>query len=659
MAYSDNPTSDKYSKNSEKSLFALKGILLMENGFISRTVSPDFGVDENVELLYHDGKNFTGASGKHFAIQLKSVETKNPYINKKGKDCIKIQFETSRLGYLLRNELPLGIVIVYDIKTSILYYEYAEEIYNQLTDINDGKLWKSKGKVMIYLNKDNILNAESAKKIHNKMLHMHQNAQMCLKAFGENYGIRTYDDELVKDKVDLNNPKVAIEHLESIGWKLIHENDFSMLLFLLNNVHQNDIFKSSKLTAIVATIYCESGQFIESHFFTSKYNQLFNDTDEYFDALKFIKYKTDFALGNIDYDGFQSTLEGIVQSIEGEYNQIVIRINLLHIKLLKETSNKKHNEETINDILSIIQALSKSKLSEKSKYHLASHNTFNIIIYYINYITSAIGTIKIKESTHTPIFNSEIIVFKRKEKLFEALVSSTLADIWNHAEKNNDRYLKASCLQNTSNYFFLKNLNALMMNVPELLTVESSKEQFETKINQAISSAKLFEDLGRFKDSYTSLSIGYEITAFYFFTQNTVINNQLSDLDNLLLKFTKRYGLPKYESEVTKYFNMKKDGSTYSEELVEEYADLILTSLKIPIDRKPNIILKIKDVHLFNLTEKSINFNLREDLRHTYSPYTHFKEPVIFMCDCKNCKHQSFPSHDINLIIKYITEHTC
>lgn len=659
MAFAGNPKSDKAGKNSQKSLVAFQSVFLMENGFITRTITPDYGVDENVELLYHTGKDYTDASGKHFAIQLKSVDSKNPYINKNGKDCIKLKFETSRLGYLLRNELPLGMVIVYDVKTGILYYEYAEDIYNQLTDIHGGESWKPQDMVMIYLNKENILNTEAAKKIHDKMLHMHQHAQMCLKAFGDNYGIKTYDDELLKGKVDFNNPIVVIEYLESVGWELIHENDFSTLLFLLGKIHQNDIFRSNKLTAIVATTYCESGQFIESNFYTSKYNQLFNDSDEYYDSLKFIKYKTNFALGNIDYEGFQSTLEGIVQSIKGEYNQIIIKINLLHIKLLKETSNKKHNEETIKDIMAITEALRTSKLNEKLTYHLSSHNTFNIIIYYINYITSSIGSIKIKESTHIPVFQSEIIIFKRKERLFEELVRRTLAGIWKYAEKNDDRYLKASCLQNTSNFFFLKSLNALMMDVPDLLTLETSREYFETKINQAFSAANLFEELGRYKDAFSSLSLAYELTALYFHTQGEEINNKLSELHLLLDEFSKQYGFSKYESQVTDYFNKKKENFIINDELIEEYADVVIDSLNLPTDRKTNIIMSMKNNNLFAKLEKSEFFNLLEDLRHTLSPSTHYKEPVTYILECKKCNQESLPTRDIDVIISYMNAHDC
>lgn len=659
MAFSDNPTSDKYSKNSEKSLHALKGILLMDNGFISRTVTPDYGVDEKIELLLQNGNEFSGASNKHFALQLKSVDTKNPYIKKKGKDYIKLQFETSRLGYLLKIPPAYGIISIYDVKTEVIYYEYAEEIYNHLTDIHQGKSWKSKKSVTIYISKGNILNNNSAREIHSNMLQRHTNAQLCFNAFGADYGINTYEDEITKDKLDFNNPKVVIEQLNLNGWKLIHANEFSMILSLLEKVHNNDIFKSNKLTAIVATTYCESGKFIDSNYIISKYNQIYDDSDEYYDSLEFIKFKTDFALGKLDYKGYQTTLERIVNNIKGEYNQIIIKINLLHIKLLTETNNKKYNEETIKDIMSIVQIISNSKLEEKSKFYLSTYNIFNIIIYYINYITSTIGAIKLKESLNQPIFQSEILEFIKKETLFDELIRRTLAKTWIFADKNDDTYLKASCLQNTSNYFFLKNLNALMMDSYDLLSLESSMELFETKINQAFSAANLFEELGRYKDSYSSLNLAYELTALYFHTQGEEINNKLSDLDLLLQKFAKQYGFSKYESQVIDYFNKKKEGYTVNDELIEEYAYVIIDSLKIPTDRKMNIVLSMENNNLFAKLENSINFNLLEDLKHTLSSATHYKEPVTYILECKKCKQHSLPNQDINVIVSYMNMHNC
>lgn len=659
MAFSDNPKSDKFAKNSEKSLIALKNILLQENGFLSRSVSPDFGVDENVELLYFDGKEYTGASNKHFAIQLKSVSKKNPYITIGGRKHIKLQFETSRLGYLLRNPPAFGLIVVFDLNSEKLYFEFAEKIYYNLKDKNNGDGWQSQKLITIHIDLNNILDAKSAKVIYSQMISRHNNATLCFNAFGEHYGIKVYEKQIIENKIDFNNPNILVKELNTKGWGLIQKNEFSIIIFMLNNILQREILSSSNLLAIAATTYCESGNFIDSQYYLKKYNQKFDSKDSHYNSLEFIKYKTDFALGELNHEAYLKALEKIKEQAEGKYNQIIIQINLLHIKLLTETKNRNYNKNTLEDIISIIKNLESSGLNDFMVYTLSSHNIFNIIMYYITYITSTVGDFKLRGSVNLPIYVEEIFEFRKKETLFDQLIKSTLAKIWEYAEENNESYLKASCLQNTVNYFFIKNLNSLMMDVPNLLPLEKSKDDFETKINQAFSAANLYEELGRYKDAYTSLGLAYELTALFYYTEGKIINNELSVIRDLIKEFSYRHSFNLFESQVEDYFNIKRNSPDLKSELIDEYVDIILKTLKLPEDRRVNITSNIKDTKRFEKLIKSKNFNLLEDLRHTKSPSTHFKYPITYILECKKCKQTSAPQNDIDIIISFMDSHDC
>lgn len=659
MAFKDNPTSDKYAKNSEESVNAFKFQVTQKRGFITRSVSPDFGVDENIELLYYNGKEYSGASNKHFAAQLKSIDKVNPYINKGDKDYIKLQFETSRLGYLLRNQPAFGIIVVYDKRKETLYYEYAEKIYNYLKDIHNGDSWMEKKLVTIYISIENVLNSESVKEIHTKMFQRHQNASLCFNAFGSDYGINTYVDEITDGKLDFNNPKEIINQLNINGWKLIYSNDFSILLEMLERILQKDILSSSSLIAIAATSFCESGQFIESKFYLQKYTQKFDNTDEFYDSMQFIKYKVEFALGNLDYNGYSELLDKISKKIKGDYNQIIVKINLLYIKLINDTTNRKCNEETIFDIMSIVENIKNSTLAEKSKFYLSAYNNINIQVYYINYITSLVGNFKLRNDINEPIFNLEVAQFIQKKDLIEKLIKSTLANIYIYADKNEDNFLKAKCLQDTSNFFFIKNLNALMMNEEFLLPLESNEELFETKINQAFSASSLYEGIARYKDAYSSICIAYELTAFYFHTYGVVILNELFVINSIIKEFATKYGFEPYKSQVDDYYLKSSIELILTEELIKQYADLILEQLKLPQDRKINIISDLRTIEVFKLTDQSKDFNLLQDLRHKKSVDSYFKEPCTYIIQCKKCGENSESSQDINTILSFLSSHYC
>ena len=177
MAFNDNPNIDDYSKNCEDSVLAVKNLLRQKNGFICRTVNPDFGIDEDVELnLYNEvTKKHDKASNKHFSLQLKSIDKddNDKFITRNGIKYIKLQFETSRLGYILRRPPAYGVVIIYDVREEKLYYDYGEEIYYRLNDLHGNDEWKNSEKPLIYIPVEIILNEKAVNSIYEFMVERH------------------------------------------------------------------------------------------------------------------------------------------------------------------------------------------------------------------------------------------------------------------------------------------------------------------------------------------------------------------------------------------------------------------------------------------------------------------------------------------------------
>lgn len=659
MAFKDNPKSDKYAKNCEDSVLAFKRLFTQRKGFITRSEFPDFGVDENIELLYYNGKEYSGASNKYFAVQLKSINEVKTHITKDNKEYIKLSFETSRLGYLLRNPPAHGIIVLYDVKKEILYYEYAEEIYSYLKDKHNGDCWKQKRSIVIHININNVLNSETVKEIHTKMLLKHQNINLCINAFGADYGIKVYDDELIDEQLDFNNPKVILNQLKRNGWKLIHSNDFNIIFEMLDRVLQKDILSSNSVTTIAAISYCESGQFIESKFYFQKYFQRFDSSDEFYDSVKFIKFKVEFALGNLDFKEYSKLLSEISKNSKGSYNQIIVKINLLYINLIVDMNNRCCDDSKIKDIMSIVKAIKDSSLSESSKFYLSSYNISNIQIYYTSFITHTVGGYKVKKSINKPINKSEVLQFLNKKKLLEKLLLSTLSNTYHIAEKEEDDFLKAQCLKELSSFFFLKNLNSVMMDEEILLPFDTSKELFEEKINQAFTASSSYEKIGRFKDAYSSLCLTYELTSLYYHKQGEVILNELPVLYALIEKFASSYGFEPYKSEVDDYFQMKNTGIVLTDEILENYADIFINQLKLPVDRKVHVLSNLKSIELFKQHKRSNEFNLLEDLGHTISLKTHFKEASTFFIQCKKCLEETNPSKDLKELIPFMDNHSC
>ena len=107
MSFYKNPKVDEYAKASEESVLAVRAIVCKRNGFIVREEVPDYGVDLEVEMII----NADNATGKKFAIQIKSCQNIST-VSKKKQKFVSYEFETSRLGYLSRRPPAYGLIII-------------------------------------------------------------------------------------------------------------------------------------------------------------------------------------------------------------------------------------------------------------------------------------------------------------------------------------------------------------------------------------------------------------------------------------------------------------------------------------------------------------------------------------------------------------------
>ena len=80
--------------------------------WVSRTVSPDYGVDREVEIFTNGGD----ATGLKFAVQLKATD--------QVESAEKVVLKVSLLDYLLNYDLP-AIIVRYDATVDILHWQWA------------------------------------------------------------------------------------------------------------------------------------------------------------------------------------------------------------------------------------------------------------------------------------------------------------------------------------------------------------------------------------------------------------------------------------------------------------------------------------------------------------------------------------------------------
>lgn len=661
MAFSDNPIVDKASENSEESVNAVRCLFTQKNGFIRRKEDPDFGVDEDVELI-----DDNQATGKKFAIQIKSVEKVSVIKNKNG-EFVTLQFKSSRLGYLCRRPPAFGIIIIYDDSTQTSYYDYVENIYNRLNDRYGNDKWKKKDKPNIHISIENILNQDSVKCIHQKMIDRHKNNQFLLNAFGDKYDIPVYQDTITKNEIDLNNPKVIAQFLSENGLRLFNHNDLSFILSLLSKLTISETLKSKELILLSSITYCETGNFIDADYFLKKSENISDFNQDQKNLRFFTRYKTDFALGNYEFKIYLTKLQELSVIVTGDFNNIVIRINIIFLKLLIGNEQRKFDENLIEEIDHIFDLISRLDIDDEKKYSLINHHSFNLHMYATGMLIDKMGKFQIKKSLNVFVpLNQRVSDAKYIIEILGLPTKYTLEAL-SFANNTDNKYVRATSLYQLSHYFFMLQLS--MFNFDEItpLTNETTL-RYKKHIEYSSFAYNEFANLNLYKDGYNSLTLTYELLQLYKACYNQEIEViSIKETEHILQAFCKEFGLEIYNSTVLKALQAKEstrenDFQTFlksNENNTDQIADIMVAGIGLPTERKENVILDIENHQYFYNNRTSEHYELIQDLRHTFALGTYYNEKPKCLIECKRCGFKTSLSVDIKELMRLINKHEC
>src|SRR5690606_33914101 len=282
---------------------------------------------------------------------------------KSNKNFITISFKSSRLKYLLQYSPAYGLVIIYDVSTAKAYFDYAENIHKNLNDFNQGGTWKSKEKPTIYIPFENELNTQSLEKIHEFFTKRHENADSLFSNHGEAYNIPSFNKPNSKE-YDFRNATDIKKALIKYGWSLVDDNDFILLDSMMGKLSHHDILNDSTLCLLKATVSCEIGNHLDADYFLFKYDRIVNSKDQELARKIFLRNKIDFILGRIDAKSFITNLEYLKNSINDDYNKLLIDINIFFMELLQKLSSGSPSSNRFEDLIVLFEKIDKSKIEE-------------------------------------------------------------------------------------------------------------------------------------------------------------------------------------------------------------------------------------------------------------------------------------------------------
>lgn len=660
MAFNDSPEIDVYSKNSEESVLAVKQLLMQKQGFIVREENPDKGVDFDVELII-DNK----ASGFKFAIQLKSVEQAK-FVTKGDTQYVAYRIKTSRLGYLCRRSPGFGLLVIYDDKSKAVYFDYVENIVENIDTISDDNTWKNNETVTVYIKINNTLDITSASELHRVMHNRCGSHQNMYAKYASEFGLPGFN-KYVTDNLS--------ELIEKYGYTLINSRDYRIIYEYLSKQPFIDIADNPKLLLLAAITYSQIGQNIEGEYFISKCKKYFNNyTASEKELLTLFQIVSEFHLGKIDKSTYLKRLKSIEPQIKSQTNGILVKIQILFNEM---TDINVFANDPFKNILprldSVITTISQSNIDEEIRNYYSLELLsimFQVgIQHFFRYTTDALiqkkvlGEAPIKER----ISNAHTLI------MLLGTPMKFLKEIYDFSVKENNEHLKAAVIFKRTFMFDSFVMASLSSIFSGEVTFDKFKEQqqpqlFEQSYADILDAYNIFNKRFDLEIAYKSLSMSLEINYVYGFIYGKNID------DDALIKTTKRLAqlesalslepneiivekmiisfMARNKTDLVSYMSLPEE----SDHLV---AELFLKAIGLPLERVPNLL---SEIHFMRKAEAAINtkyFEILQNLTHTKSKETFYNSPPRHIIRCKGCNYETIESDNLDELLSCLrSEHS-
>ena len=658
MSFNENPKIDLYSETSEESVNETRKYFTQRNNFLTREENPDKGVDLDIELLANGS-----TTGFKFALQIKSEQTTRT-INRDNIKYIKYSFATSRLGYLCRRTPGFGLIVLYDDNKKVLYYDYVENIYNTISKYKKNDDWKEQDNVTIYIDDKNVLDVNSISHIYTIMHQRFTNFNKMYQQTAKDYDLPIF--EFYK----ICNP---IEILEKYGYIFFNKQEYNTLFIIIQKLQLNEIIENPKILLLAALTYSEIGLFIDANYFYKKcYEHVSEYTNEEKEILKLTELSTKYNLGEICKDTYRNELSNLKDETTNILYLIHIRLKIIFFDILKASDDDDYTKLILDEIDCMRNDLNNIDISEELRnYYLLEIASFLFQMGNLKYIREVAHITIKRKILGEPILAETILKAQTLSSLI--LEPKLMAQkVYKYAEESNNIHLKAIVLYKMCLFFITFEMRNLISSLKDnnsfaLFEKPQSKDFFSETLNYALTAYNIFNEESHFENAYNSLAIANEINYMFsvIFSKN-IDDGKIAIIKHNLEVLEKQLSKNEYECIAEKTVNEcleKEEGfKDIDSKGITSFAKTLIKSLEIPADRIENIIF---DINFLKESEKKVQekyFDLLQNLLHTKSKDTLYKEKPRYVIRCKKCKYQTYEGSDLDSLLSQLNiehKHIC
>ncbi|MFN0256719.1 DUF4365 domain-containing protein [Pedobacter ureilyticus] len=648
MAINDLPQVDGASMNEDRSKNRLLSYFSRNAGFIAHEQTQDFGVDYKVELIAQ------GATNWAFDIQLKSVE--KPKIILEGK-YLSFSIKASTLNYLLRNDPVYGLLVIYDLGSNNLFFDYIDVLYLRLLEEREGISWGGNESLGVRIPTVNVIDTFKIAEIHNKFLQRFKNRVEMNSAHGANYGLPSIGVGHIKG-LGFGSIEDAVTELRTKGAILLAQRDLWRVYELLEKLPRNQIVSDKEVLLVAAMAYNGVGKLADSTYYIERLSKKYALNESEQRSITFTSLKNKLGSGEIDRKTFVADAKLLLPSA-GVSEELSLRLNILYFELGKIQGFERMSAELVAEFEELERMIAKVEDISQRNY-LKATNLDNLAVIVSNERTEGMNRKVVFDQLGMKMEESQRQHYVDKDHMLHHWLNSGYVEIGRYALANNEFVLLAMVTSSSLKFWLNFQMDVLVFG-EKGISREKTKLELKERIDIALETAKMLDVQKFLRQSYVLQCLAYELIfvsrEWYEFEDSF----NLGDIKDKMQRLEEEFELPTFVSQMEMLINIKRSGKHHgfsgvgsmvgmSDGQIRTYASYILESRYYPNAKLENILAEMyafRNFHQRNDDNRFVLRILRPADRNLAYTFTH----QFYAMDQKTGI-QSLPSNDIDGILQ-------
>lgn len=647
MGISDLPQVDGASMNEERSKNRLLSYFSRHAGFIAREQTQDFGVDYKVELIAQ------GATNWSFDIQLKSVE--KPKVILEGK-YLSFSIKASTLNYLLKNEPVYGLLVIYDLGSDSLFFDYVDALYIRLLEEREGSSWEGKDSLNVRIPTGNVIDNFAVADIHSKFLQRFKNRGEMNSVHGANYGLPNIGVGQIK-REGLGSIEDAVTELRTKGAILLAQRDLWRVYELLEKLPRSQIVSDKEVLLVAAMAYSGVGKLADSMYYVERLSKKYALSESEQRSITFTSLKNKLGSGEIDRKTFVAGAKLLLPGAAVS-EELSLRLNILYFELGKIQGFERMSAKLVAEFEELERMISEVQ-NERQRNYLKANNLDNLAVIVSHERTEGMNRKVVFDQLEMEMEESQRQHYVDKDHTLHHWLNSGYGEVGRYALENNEFVLLAMVTSSSLKFWLNFQMDVLVFG-EKGISREKTKLELEERIDIALETAKML-DIKRFlRQAYVLQCLAYELIfvsrEWYGFEDSF----NLEDIKGIMRRLEDELELPAFVSQMKKLIAMKRSGNHHgfagvgsmvgmSDVQIGTYATYILESRYYPNAKFENILAEMYAFRNFHQRNDANRFELRVlrpiDRSLAYTFPHHF-----YINDIKTGI-QSMPTTDINELL--------